>query len=132
MKGAWLRTTLFEGTACADSRRTLADLKGRDRTSVTRSCKSETWEFRNSGERCGDPRPPGCQLYLQGRLAVGHGGRASSVHEDRNVEAVVGQSGGGVCDAEGFGQRVPGFLAEDGVNQLDDLILQREDVNVKE
>lgn len=41
VKGSWLKTTLFEGTACADSRRTLADLKGRDRTSVTRSCESE-------------------------------------------------------------------------------------------
>lgn len=64
-------------------------------------------------------------LYLQGWLAVGHCGRALSTDNDRHMEAVAGESGGGTCHAEGLRQRVPGFLAEDGVHQLDDLVLWR-------
>ena len=62
-------------------------------------------------------------LYLQGWLAVGHCGRALSADNDRHMEAVAGESGGGTCHAECLSQRVPGFLAEDGVHQLDDLVL---------
>lgn len=62
--------------------------------------------------------------YLQGRLAVGHRGGALCADDNRHVEAVAGEGGGGARHAEGLGERVPGFLAEDGVDQLDDLILQ--------
>jgi len=56
---------------------------------------------------------------------VRHRGRARSTDDDRHVEAVVGESGGGTGHTEGLSQRVPGLLAEDGVHQLDDLVLWR-------
>lgn len=67
-------------------------------------------------------------LYLQGWLAVGHCGWALSTDNHRHVEAVVGDGGGGTCNTEGLGQRVPGFLAEDRVHQLDDLVLWGEHI----
>lgn len=62
-------------------------------------------------------------LYLQGWLAVRHCGWALSADNDWHMEAVAGEGGGGTCHTEGLCQRVPGFLAEDGVHQLDDLVL---------
>lgn len=67
-------------------------------------------------------------LYLQGWLAVGHCGWALSSDNDRHMEAVVGESSGGTRHTEGLSQRVPGFLAEDGVHQLDDLVLCGNDI----
>lgn len=65
-------------------------------------------------------------MYLQGRLVVGHGGRALSADHHRDVEAVVGQGGSGARHAERLRQRVPRLLTEDGVDQLDDLVLRGE------
>ncbi|KAF3855789.1 hypothetical protein F7725_016512 [Dissostichus mawsoni] len=65
---------------------------------------------------------------VTGGLAVGHGGRALSADDDRHVEAVVGESGGGAGHAERLGERVPGLLTEDGVHQLDHLVLWGEHI----
>ena len=54
---------------------------------------------------------------------MGHCGRALSADDDWHMEAVAGEGGGGARHAECLSQRVPGFLAEDGVHQLDDLVL---------
>lgn len=62
--------------------------------------------------------------YLQAGLAVGHSGRALRRDHHRNVEAVVGQSSGSAGHTESLSQRVPRLPAEDGVNQLDDLVLE--------
>lgn len=62
-------------------------------------------------------------LYLQGWLAVGHCGWPLSTDNDWHMEAVVGECSSGTCHTKGLSQRVPGFLAEDRVHQLDDLVL---------
>lgn len=59
---------------------------------------------------------------------MGHCGRALSTNNDRHMEAVAGESGGGTRHTEGLSQRVPGFLAEDSVHQLDDLVLLGENI----
>lgn len=43
------------------------------------------------------------------------------------MEAVAGQSGGSGGHAESLSQRVPRLPAEDGVHQLDDLVLEGEE-----
>ena len=63
------------------------------------------------------------RAYLQGRLAVGHSRRALGSDNHRHVEAVAGEGDGGPSHAEGLRHGVPGFLTEDGVYQLDDLLL---------
>jgi len=65
----------------------------------------------------------GDRVYLQGGLAVGHCGRALGSDHHRQMEAVVAECHGGPCHAEGLRHGVPGLLAEDGVHQLDDLVL---------
>lgn len=62
-------------------------------------------------------------LHLKGRLAVRHSGRALSADDDGHVEAVAGESSSSAGDTEGFSQGVPRLLAENWVDQLDDLIL---------
>lgn len=99
-------------------------------TSVTRSCETdrETVLVQNvikkHAEDCSQVEMR--YLYLQGWLAVGHCGWALSTDDDRHMEAVVGESGGSTCHTEGLSQRFPGFLAEDRVHQLDDLVLRGE------
>lgn len=61
---------------------------------------------------------------------MGHCGWALSTDDDWYVEAVAGESRGGARHAEGLRERVPGFLAEDGVHQLDDLVLRREHISI--
>ena len=63
------------------------------------------------------------RAYLQGGFAVGHGGRALGSHNHRHMEAVAGEGDGGTRHAEGLRHGVPGLLTEDGVHQLDDLLL---------
>lgn len=67
-------------------------------------------------------------MYLQGWLAVGNSSWALGSDDYGYVEAVAGQSSGGACHAESLSQRVPGFLAEDRIHQLDDLILCEENI----
>lgn len=62
-------------------------------------------------------------LHLKGGLAVRHSGRALGADDDGHVEAVAGESRSSAGDTEGFRQGVPRLLAENGVDQLDDLIL---------
>lgn len=64
-------------------------------------------------------------VYLQSWLAVRHCGRALGCDDDWHMEAVVGEGKCGARHAESLSQGVPGLLAEDGVHQLDDLVLWR-------
>lgn len=61
--------------------------------------------------------------YLKDGLAVGHGGGALGADNHRDVETVAGEGRRCTRNAEGLCQRVPGLLTEDGVHQLDDLVL---------
>lgn len=126
MKGVWLRTALFEATAYAVSTCTLAEVRGWDLTSVTRSCEVHVQAVLVTTSQT-TRRAAACRAHLQSGLAVGHGGRAQSTHHNRHVEAVAGQSSSSSCYTEGLSQRVPGLLAEDGIDQLDDLVLWGQD-----
>lgn len=122
--------TLLEATAYADSTSTLAEVRGCDMTSVTRSCESDRDSVVLNGliKNCAQENGSSDlqHLYLQGWLAVGHCGGALSVDDDWHMEAVVGEGCSCICHTEGLSQGVPGFLAEDRVHQLDDLVLSGE------
>lgn len=63
-------------------------------------------------------------MYLEERLAVGNCSRTLSADDNRHMETIAGKRCGRAGHAERLWQRVPWLLAEDGVHQLDYLILR--------
>ena len=63
-------------------------------------------------------------------MAVGHSGRPLGCDDHRHVEAVVAEGSSGAGYTEGLCQSLPGLLTEDGVHQLDNLVLWEEQTEV--
>lgn len=63
-------------------------------------------------------------MYLKEGLAVGNCRRALSADNNRHMETIVGKGCSRTGHAECLRQRVPWLLTEDGVDQLDYLILR--------
>ena len=66
------------------------------------------------------------QSYPQDGLLLSVGRRALGRNHHGHVVAILSQRGGSRGHAEGFRERLKVLLAEDGVHELDDLILQEE------